>query len=66
MTHSGEGFRYSAHASGALLTVTVHEGGHICVPIPKNEYVVVELSNGVSKKPLRAHLAGTRLVGIER
>jgi hypothetical protein len=46
--------------------VTVHDGGRICVPIPKNEYVVVELSNGVSKKPLRAHLAGTRLVGIER
>jgi hypothetical protein len=66
MTHSGEGFRYSAHAGGALLTVTVHEGGRICVPIPKNDYVVLELSNGVSKKPLRAHLAGTRLVGIER
>ena len=66
MANPSERFRYSARASGHPLLVTVHPSGRICVPIPKNDYVVIELDNGVAEHPLAAHLAGTRLVGIER
>ena len=43
-----------------------HVTGRVCVPIPRNDYAVIAIGNGNAKRPLRAHVAGGRLVGIER
>lgn len=66
MAHAGEGFRYAARAGDHPLLVTAREAGRICVPIPRGDYVVIEIDNGVARRPLRAHLSRGRLVGIER
>lgn len=43
-----------------------HLAGRVCAPIPNRDYAVVELSNGVAKRPLKAHVANGQVVGIER
>ena len=43
-----------------------HVPGRVCVPIPQDDYAVLELGNGAAKRPLKAHVAAGHLVGLER
>ncbi|MBX3228918.1 MAG: hypothetical protein KIT84_41695 [Labilithrix sp.] len=68
-----ESFRYGATAlvgdgldRSVPLVVDVREDGRVCVPVPSDAYTVIDLTNGVAKRPLRAHVAGKKVVGIER
>lgn len=68
-----ESFRYSATAltgrgldRSVPLLVSVREDGRLCVPLPSEDYTVIDIANGVSKRPLRAHVAARKVIGIER
>lgn len=66
MAHVSPSFRYSARTGDTPLVVRVLEGGRLCVPIPTRDYAVVEISNGVAERPLRAHVSRDRVLGLER
>ena len=65
-TWAGDRFRYRANIDGAPVSVEVREGGGVCLPLAKRDYSVVTIANGIAKDPIRVHVAGERIVGIER
>ncbi len=59
-------FRYTATANGAQLAVDVRAEGGVCMRVPAADYTVVSIKNGASKGRADVHLAGGRVVGLER
>ncbi|HEY8076027.1 MAG TPA: hypothetical protein VIF62_17995 [Labilithrix sp.] len=59
-------FKYAATANGASLAVEAQDEGRICMRVPAGDYTVVSIANGASKGRALVHVAGGRVVGLQR
>jgi hypothetical protein len=60
-------FRYTASTSHGDRLAVVVDGDRVCVQLPATDgYVTINLANGQSAHPLRAHLWGHDLAAVER